>query len=53
MQPENLVVSSLLAMDWIEVVAGVVRIIIVLNPLSDWRAMFIIELYVSRYFLVF
>ena len=39
-------------MDWVEVVAIVVGIIIVLNSVSYWRAMFIIEFFVPRYFLV-
>ena len=53
MQSENVVVILLLAMDWVEVVASVVRIIIVLKSVGHWRAMFIIDFYVSRYFLVF
>ena len=50
MQSENLVVVSLLAMDWVEVAASVVRIIIMLNSVGYWRAMFVIEFYVPRYF---
>ena len=49
MQSENLVIVSLLAMDWVEVVASVVGIIIVLNWVGYWRATFISELYVPRY----
>ena len=52
MQPENLVIVPLLAMDWVEVVASVARVIIVLNSVGYWGAMFVLEFYVPRYFLV-
>ena len=52
MQSVNPVVVHLLAMDWVEIVASIVRIIVVLNSISDWRAMFIVEFNVSGYFLV-
>ena len=52
MQAENLVVVSLLAMDWVEVVATIIGVVIVLNPVGYWTAMFFIELCVPRYLLV-
>ena len=52
MQSENLVAVSLLAMDWVEIVACVVRIIVVLNSVGYWRSMFIIEFCVPGYFLM-
>ena len=52
MQSENLFVISLSEMDWKEVVASVFVIIMLLNSVGYWRAMFIIEFYVPRFFLV-
>ena len=51
-QSEKLIVLCLLAMDWVEVVATVVVIVIVLNAASYWGAMFILEIYITRYLLV-
>ena len=52
MQSENLIIVSLLAMDRVEVVASVIRVIIVLNSVSHWGTVLIVEFYVPRYFLM-
>ena len=52
LQSENLIVISLVAINWVEVIAGVVRIAILLDSVGYWRAMLTVEYYVSRYFFV-
>ena len=47
-QSEELIVVSLLAMDWIKVVTSIVRIVIMVNSVSYWISLFIVELYVPR-----
>ena len=51
-QLKNLIITSSLAMDRVEIVASVVRFVIVLNPVYYWRAMFVVELYITKYFRV-
>ena len=51
-QSDNTIRTSLLAMISVEVIARVVRIVIVLKSVDYWRSMFIVDFYVSKNFLV-